>query len=465
MSLTYSGVVGAGSGKTTLGSVEGGLGSMKILRDPPKSGWTRRVDKVGETSSLTEMRDQSGDRMAESIQVYPRGINPFASVSYSNSSNNGGQLSGSIAVGGQPSAKLPYTIMKDGAYRPPVLLQQDLLPLSRLPRNKSSLSVTASPEMADFTRRLRSCADASRTKEVHTQIVHAYAQSNVSNEKINTTPLREPFEVKYVIEPSPKSYKGSVESRHRPQGDTGVGQWEILHPGQTQTDPLHALARTNHQGQSWTTPLSTDPSGMIHLELAHGDARTNHQGQSNMAPPVQLTDTDPYLRDSLAHTGVSNFSSPYGDQGVYSDSADLSDLHIRDQMLQGVIPSHLSGQGHDYHGGHVDPHLNRNLPEYNSRTNLNNPHGYQRPWMNDYDLEQERNIPLTQWTTKILPQTNQDNPGSSSYNNLPPKLQPGGFACTPSIPQQTREQPQVYNTRPTVQKFSVSSISPQTMVY
>ena len=87
--ISYSGIVN--HGKITLPSVEAGLGSMNMLRDPPKSYHTRRIDKVGETSSITEMIDESANRACEAIQVYARGVNPSVSVSYSNEGNNGGQ--------------------------------------------------------------------------------------------------------------------------------------------------------------------------------------------------------------------------------------------------------------------------------------------------------------------------------------------------------------------------------------
>ena len=86
--LSYSGLVNYGA--STLPSVESWGTNMNILRDPPKSIHTRRITKVGETSSITEMIDESGDRAAEAILVYPRGINPMVGVSYSNYGNNGG---------------------------------------------------------------------------------------------------------------------------------------------------------------------------------------------------------------------------------------------------------------------------------------------------------------------------------------------------------------------------------------
>ena len=73
MSISYSGLTNYG--KATNPSVEMGLGSMNILRDPPRSITTRRVDKVGQTSSITEMIDDSGNRACEAINLYARGVN------------------------------------------------------------------------------------------------------------------------------------------------------------------------------------------------------------------------------------------------------------------------------------------------------------------------------------------------------------------------------------------------------
>src|SRR5690348_6621208 len=110
MSLSYSAITN--HGKFTLPSVDSGFGSMNILRDPPKSYYTRRIDKVGETSSITEMMDESSDRACEAILLYPRGVNPFVSVSYSNDS--GAQRNGSLnATNNAQIAKLPYSIMRD----------------------------------------------------------------------------------------------------------------------------------------------------------------------------------------------------------------------------------------------------------------------------------------------------------------------------------------------------------------
>ena len=80
--ITYSGL--RNYGKTSLPSVESWSQNMNILKDPPKSIHTRRIDKTGTTSSRTVMIDESGDRASGCINVYARGVNPMVSVSYNN---------------------------------------------------------------------------------------------------------------------------------------------------------------------------------------------------------------------------------------------------------------------------------------------------------------------------------------------------------------------------------------------
>lgn len=76
----------------TLPSVEGGFGTMNILRDPPKAIWTRYKPKVGQTSEITSQIGCAGDRVSEIIKPFARGINPMVSVDYSNYGTNGGQM-------------------------------------------------------------------------------------------------------------------------------------------------------------------------------------------------------------------------------------------------------------------------------------------------------------------------------------------------------------------------------------
>src|SRR3989338_7586264 len=126
--LSYSAITNYG--KVTLPSVEAWGNNFNVLRNPPASKYTRRVDKVGETSEIVQMVEEAGDRLApinEVILTYARGVNPMVSVDYSNSGNNGGQRAGGASTAGltygqQNSGKqsfLPYRVMRDGAFRPP----------------------------------------------------------------------------------------------------------------------------------------------------------------------------------------------------------------------------------------------------------------------------------------------------------------------------------------------------------
>ena len=132
----------------SLPSVESWAQNNNILRDPPKSITTRRIDKVGQTSYITDLIDESGDRSCEGIRVYSRGVNPSQSVLYSG--NQVGLAGGMISNINSSNAKLPYRIMDDGAFRPPILTARDLLPLSRLPR--VGYEANANPSLVNYAK-------------------------------------------------------------------------------------------------------------------------------------------------------------------------------------------------------------------------------------------------------------------------------------------------------------------------
>jgi hypothetical protein len=150
MSISYSGIVNYG--KAILPSVESWGSNNNILRDPPRSITTRRIDKVSETSMIDQDIQESGNRVAESILVYPRGQNVMVGVSFDNNGSNGGNRVGQTLLYGGQQTKLPYRIMRDGAFIPPILREFDLLPLSRLPRVNTRVDPVA--YTADFKRKI-----------------------------------------------------------------------------------------------------------------------------------------------------------------------------------------------------------------------------------------------------------------------------------------------------------------------
>ena len=171
MSFSYSGIVN--HGKITLPSVESWGKNNNILRDPPKSITTKRTDKVFDTSMLNEDIDDSSNRIAESILVYPRGINPMVGISFDNNGSNGGVRSlQQQSLHGSQQTKLPYRVNREGAFRPPILRPVDLYPLSRLPRNNTKIDPVA--YTPDFSKKIicQGCPKDYRAVKNNTLVVN-----------------------------------------------------------------------------------------------------------------------------------------------------------------------------------------------------------------------------------------------------------------------------------------------------
>jgi hypothetical protein len=114
----------------------------------------------------------------------------MVSVQYSNHGNTGnglmgieGGIAGSnmgelFTLGG--GGKLPYRIMNEGAFRPPILRQEDLLPLSRMPR--LCTSVTSKRCRVDQTKRIQPDV-VEYFKEIHKAPIKVSVESNRSFKK------------------------------------------------------------------------------------------------------------------------------------------------------------------------------------------------------------------------------------------------------------------------------------------
>ena len=396
MSLSYSGLVN--HGKLTLPSVDTWGTNMNILRDPPSSITTRRVNKVGDTSSITSMIDDSGNRACEAIQVYARGVNPFVSVDYGNYGNNGGQLSGGITAGVYPgrSAKLPYPIMRDGAFRPPLMLQGDLLALSRLPRVWTS-SFTQ-PGFADFSRKMRTCGTAENTKEVKTSTLKSFIRPTAVY-KIET-PISEPFEVKYVIQPTIKI-----------NATSGTRTLDI---------------KQQHVGR---------PTKEI--DEKHVNIMTQSTKSSNITSYVDNNNFNPerYLQDTNAHFVSSNLSSNNNHTSI-EDVLDLTNLPVHLELRNISTTAAFSGNEQNNYL-HDDIKLSRNLPEYETKTNR----GDQRINKNiqhENNIELQRNMPMNSFASNPTARGFSDHGSRDAY--LAPKIQPGGFSVPAQIPMQGRMQ-------------------------
>lgn len=244
---------------TTLPSVEGAFGSMKILRDPPKSRYTTYRPKVGDDNQMLELIATSGDRICETIQPFARGVNPMVSVSYSNFGNNGGQTRGSS--GGE--AYYPYRIMRDGAFRPPIVAPQDLLPLSRLPRNVTSCATNPTTRLVDLK---MSCP--TDLKQIREELVRTCAPPRAGF--VIGAPAQAPRETGYsVLTPRCSAAQPNVSGRKR---------YDVRDNAKPERGIIDTPLYTAHQSlpsrtmSFRATPTEAPP---VHDTIAHTAARTN----------------------------------------------------------------------------------------------------------------------------------------------------------------------------------------------
>lgn len=194
MTISYSGITNYG--KVTLPAVVGGLGSMYIKKEPTKSIMTRKIDKVGDSNIVLDALANSNDRFCEAINTYARGVNPSVSVSYSNYGNNGGQKSGGIlskSIGSSKQAYSPYTIMRDGAFRPPIMTQEQLLPLSRQPRLLTSMYTKKAT--VDYSKKVYKLSKKYRSVKKNTINGCIRPTSSYKVEK----PMEKPHETRFMV--------------------------------------------------------------------------------------------------------------------------------------------------------------------------------------------------------------------------------------------------------------------------
>ena len=441
MSISYSGIVNYG--KATLPSVEAGLGSMNILRDPPKSIHTRRIDKVGETSSITELIDTSGNRSCEVISLYARGINPSVSVDYGNAGNNGGQRvsgggmvnvgstigsSGNSMHGGQ--AYLPYRIVRDGAFRPPVVSPFNLLPLSRMPRVNTT--ARAQPGFVDFSKKLM--CPGGNYKEVKEKTIKASIRPTATY-KISTQAV-EPFEVKYVIK-NPVKFDGRA-------GISGVKTQDITNQinntpvKEINTTPLATYVNINQGSKETEKHLDNSKfdTGRYLQDTLNSDVITNQgSGETVRYIDNSTVDTGRYLQDTL-HSSIQSKRSQSIQITPIEDIMDV-DVRTKDQMNISYTPL-KTGNTNENHI-HKDIELQKRVltstVAVNKHRNI-----YTKPGV-QHQNEQKRNRPIATAMSNhgTIHRQNGLDLNSREYT-LKPTISVGGMTGRGKMPLQTRSE-------------------------
>lgn len=484
MAFSYSGLTNYG--KATLPSVGNWGQNTNILRDPSRSITTRRIDKVGETSSITSMIDDSANRACEGIRQFALGVDPMVSVSYSNSGNNGGQKSGGITVGGSVQPKLPYGIIKDGAFRPPVRTQIDLLPLSRQPRVWTSSF--AQPGFVDFSKKMRVCGTAENTREVKTDTLKTCIRPTAVYQ-MEVPQVIEAFQLGTAIQ-SPVKTSGNSGVRTMDRTTTNVAK-----PTKINRDVMYTYAQSNvRDNRHVNTYYSEDPSKGIHEDNMHAYAQSNLREDRYMDPyddrdPTKgvnednmhvyaqsnlredkyvelygdrdtnmgITDDnmhvyaqsnlredryvdnnnfngDRYIQDTNVHSVHSNLGSKQMQITPIEDIIELSDIRVKDiANINYTTP--IKGNDKTKYI-HDERELSRKMPEYSSSTNIGK--NIDKNMRHEYIREYERNTPLTEINRNITVVRGNDEDVNSRKYKLQEKVVPGGFEGKTSLPQQNR---------------------------
>lgn len=363
--LSYSSIVN--SGKVTLPSVDTWGTNMNIIRDPPKSIMTRRRDKVGENNDMLKMIDNS-DRSTDAILRFARGVNPSVSVSYSNS---GGLLQNS-----GKQAFLPYTINKDGDFKPPVQAPQDLLPLSRLPRN-TTFAIT-NPTMPHFGKVLDNSRNQTTSGSVKQQIISAQVKPKKSY--FMQKPFQEAFE----------------------QSKNGI--YEKV---------LNTSANSQVRSTNRTVLNVLEPTKEVNKDIIYAFAESNKQDNKKFVNNNVL-DPNRFLQDTNAHSVFSNFKS---NSDTHFD-VDLDNIKVKDSNI--IEYSTPLKSNSDVRYIHENYELERTLPEYQATTNLKAfPQG--NVFLNDEEIELERVLPVynTQTNNKGFENTKYIHKDIELYRTLP----------------------------------------------
>lgn len=456
MSITYKGIIG-NKAAVTLPSVESWGTNNNILRDPPKSIMTRRIDKVNQDGSLNEMFYHSGDRFAEHVNVYARGVNPMVSVEYGN--NTSFNMSKNGGDGFYSAGKLPYRIMQGGAFHPPLLRQEQLLPLSRLPRNVTF--VQTNKETIDYA---KSAVCDQQPKE-HRQIVKNKYEGMITPTKTMKleTPVKEHFVINYINE-DPLIYNfntnlkanGDVDNyveeknleRNVPVYQTtaqkSINFATLVRPDkeimlETNT-PMHDVIANKSVNIATNGVLDTSleliknmPNYQVH------DVKIRNTGTNAVYNPDSIE-----LRENLPHYFVANTKGRnVGTNGVLDEHINLTEN----------VPHHMVVNNKGYNTGerfilNDEINLTENTPHYNFQVNK----GDKRvQFQNEYDNE----LQFDYKTPHIMLQSTKSKNiktegGTTEFNRLHETINPGSMEGRVIIPSSDRTS--TFNTNYTTNK-------------
>lgn len=410
---------------TTLPSVSDWYKNTNILKDPPRAIVTRRIDKVGQTTDINEMVDASCDRASEAIRVYAKGVNPMVSVSYDNNSNNAGVygMGGFTSMSSKTQASVPYKAMNNGAFRPPIRTQRDLLPLSRLPR--VWFQAMSTPGFTDY----------SKSKYVPT--IFRAVKDLLSAYDI------EPNKCSKVEKPILENFKmiDSINDKHiNIEATSGTASKDIKSYTRENIDMYKGI--NNNIIEAWANTNLTDnrshnleglsiDSGKYTRDSLNYEANTNiNQNRSQNLEGLSI-DSGKYTHDSLNYEANTNLNDT---RTQNFDNISMSTEKYIQNIPQFEKTSGIN-TGYTFFGEMATPETERNLPSYNLKSSISDSRVYKKI-EHENELKFKRNLPITDGKTNIKKIENFDsmNISSRDFNRLIPKVKKESFENNGIIP-------------------------------
>jgi len=395
----------------TLPSVSDWYTNTNIIRDPPRALTTKRNDKVGETSYITELVDSSTDRACEGIKVYARGVNPMVAVSYDNNSSNAGIPSSITANVTQ--AKLPYRIMDQGAFRPPILGQYELFPLSRLPR--LATNVLTKPGFVDF----------SKSKFLPTKFRMVKDLLNTYEVQANKTAL--------VENPIVENYKmnDSINDKHiNIEANSGIRPLDISNYTRENVDMYKGINENTIEAWADTNPSKNISMGLEGMDIDKNNYINDHiieawadtNPSKNISMNLEGIDIDKkrYINKHQTTTAKTNISikNTQNMDNIYLDtSGNIQDL-LQYETMAGINP------GYTINGEIAEPEQERNLPVYNIQSQFSDSR-VNKTILHENELKYKRNLPERNFTTNITKLESFTDSNSRDFS-LKPSLNKGG---------------------------------------
>lgn len=403
----------------TLPSVESWSTNMNILRDPPKSITTRRIDKVFENNDITDLVEDSGDRICDGINVYARGVNPMVSISYDNNSNNAGMSGNATSFSNRTQARLPYPAFQGGAFRPPIYTQRDLLPLSRLPR--AWFGTTSTPGFVDFSKTQQKPNDYRAIKDMlNIYDVKPNKTANIEKPIIENFKMLNAINDRHINIDVNSGYNGTYLSTYTKDN---VDIYKGIN-----NNSINAFAQSNIGQDNMMTSnlegLNIDESRYIQNHL-------NHQAFSNISSNNAQNlnnitmNTSKYLQEVNNIDAFSNISADISAKNI-EELYDNGRVSVKDNMIQYKKESGIT-PGHTFLNEIAQPVLEMRNPQFEVNSQISDSRVYKRI-DHDNSIDLERNTPLTHFSTNItkIEDFNSMNLSSREYK-LDPLLKKGSF--------------------------------------